>query len=194
MIKTREHLVRLLKASLFGAVLLTFLDSLQLKAGVLAYTSPAMWKMAWHVPVQFGILTFFLALVFKWLEDRYVLYLSFDHIKAKIVGETLLFGCVYAATAILLPAGSGLIALLLFGLLAVRLTVFGGHDYVIFAGFLAIFGSLLEIGVIEFGTYKYAQDDILGIPVWLPAFWANGAFLMRNLFTWVSSLKTSCKD
>ena len=42
-------------------------------------------------------------------------------------------------------------------------------------------GPLAEIAISATGAFDYANPDFAGIPMWLPALWANGGLLIRRL-------------
>ena len=92
-----------------------------------------------------------------------------------------LFVAAYLSTVVLdgapVPRHTGLLALL-----AIRL-VFGPvpGDWAV----RAVGGGRRAGGrgaISALGAFDYADPDFAGIPMWLPALWANGGLLIRRLF------------
>jgi hypothetical protein len=70
----------------------------------------------------------------------------------------------------------GLVALLA-GRLLLR-PVRGDWAYALIA---AIAGPAAEALISAAGAFDYAEPDLAGIPMWLPALWANGGIFIRRL-------------
>jgi hypothetical protein len=51
-----------------------------------------------------------------------------------------------------------------------------------FALVAAIAGPTVEAAIHAAGAFHYTEPDFLGIPLWLPALWANGGLAIRRLF------------
>ena len=45
----------------------------------------------------------------------------------------------------------------------------------------AIVGPAVEAAISAAGAFDYADPDFAGIPMWLPALWANGGLFIRRL-------------
>ena len=50
-----------------------------------------------------------------------------------------------------------------------------------YAAIAAVLGPLGEIAISATGAFDYANPDFAGIPMWLPALWANGGLLIRRM-------------
>ena len=50
-----------------------------------------------------------------------------------------------------------------------------------YAAIAAVAGPAAEIAISATGAFDYANPDFAGIPMWLPALWANGGLLIRRL-------------
>jgi hypothetical protein len=46
----------------------------------------------------------------------------------------------------------------------------------------AIAGPAAEAAIHAIGAFDYTEPDLLGLPIWLPALWANGGLAIRRLF------------
>jgi hypothetical protein len=95
------------------------------------------------------------------------------------VAELGVLVAAYLST-VLLADVPVLVTALLLALLAVRLVrpVRGDWAYAL-AGGLA--GPAAEIVIAATGAFNYADPDVAGIPLWLPALWANGGLFIRRL-------------
>ena len=158
-----------------GAVVGTALDGIHVYGDVLSYSSPDFGRWAWFVPIEFGLVAVLGYFVVLAIERG-----SRPVTAARAAGELVLFACLYGATALLdgdgapfLAAGLGLLAL-------ARLALGDGGDlpYVVIA---AIAGPLGEALISATDAFSYANPDLIGIPCWLPALWANGGFLIRRV-------------
>jgi hypothetical protein len=60
----------------------------------------------------------------------------------------------------------------------------GDLSYVLLA---AVLGPAGEAILSAAGAFSYAHPDLIGIPLWLPALWANAGFLIRRLMMLLAS-------
>ena len=67
-------------------------------------------------------------------------------------------------------------------LLAVRLSFASVPGDWAFALVAAVVGPLVEAAIHATGVFDYTEPDFLGIPLWLPALWANGGLAIRRIF------------
>jgi hypothetical protein len=51
-----------------------------------------------------------------------------------------------------------------------------------FALVAAIAGPATEAAIHALGAFDYTEPDFLGLPLWLPALWANGGLAIRRIF------------
>jgi hypothetical protein len=174
---------RLARCFLLGAVLGTLLDGIHAYGDVLSYPDPAFGRWAWFVPLEFGLLGVAAGLLAPAIERR----LPGDAIPqwtlAQRLAEAGLFTGLYLSTALIEPGGAvalaiALAALALFRLFASRTP--GDWLYVLAA---AVLGPAAEAIISAAGAFDYAEPDFAGIPVWLPALWANAGFVIRRLVT-----------
>jgi hypothetical protein len=166
---------------LLGAVLGTLLDGIHAYGDVLVYPDPAFGRWAWFVPIEFGLTGAAVGLVMPSLEqvvaDGETPWWSLG----QRAGEVLLFTGLYVATALVEPGGAVFLAVALAALAVLRV-VFGGvrGDWA-YALAAAVLGPAAEAIISALGAFDYADPDFLGIPIWLPALWANGGLLIRRL-------------
>jgi Protein of unknown function (DUF2878) len=174
-------LERLSLCFVLGAALGTLLDGIHAYGDVLAYPHPDFGRWAWFVPIEFGLLGLAAALVVPRLERLVAPDATIGWSAAGRAAETLLFGGLYALTALATDDQAALLAIALCALAAVRLlwyAVPGDWAYVVAA---ALLGPAAEAALSALGAFEYLEPDVAGIPYWLPALWANGGFLIRRL-------------
>ena len=56
-----------------------------------------------------------------------------------------------------------------------------------FALTAAVVGPAVEAAIHAAGAFDYTEPDFLGLPIWLPALWANGGLAIRRIFGPLSS-------
>jgi uncharacterized protein DUF2878 len=93
----------------------------------------------------------------------------------------LLAGLYVTSVAANGPGASTFLAGLLI-LLAVRLAFGDVRGDWAFALVAAIAGPAVEATIHATGAFDYTEPDFLGIPIWLPALWANGGLSIRRIF------------
>jgi hypothetical protein len=95
--------------------------------------------------------------------------------------ELALIVAAYLSTVVLDQAPAvvtgGLIALL-----AIRLTFRPVPGDWLYALIAAVAGTAIEATLSAAGAFDYADPDVAGIPMWLPALWANGGIFIRRFF------------
>lgn len=96
--------------------------------------------------------------------------------------ELPLLAGLYVTSVAANGPGNWLFAGALLVLLAVRL-VFGAvrGDWA-FALVAAVAGPAVEATIHATGAFDYTEPDFLGIPIWLPALWANAGLSIRRIF------------
>ena len=161
-----------------GALVGTLLDGIHVYGDVESYPDPDFGRWAWFVPLEFGLAGAAAGALIPLLE-RLVgppELPAFNRIAelAVIVGA-------YLSTVVLDEAPIVVTAALLV-LLAGRLAfqpIPGDWAYALIA---AIAGPAIEAAVSALGAFDYADPDFAGIPMWLPALWANGGLFIRRFF------------
>jgi hypothetical protein len=162
-----------------GAVVGTLLDGIHAYGDVLSYPDPAFGRWAWFVPLEFGLLGALAGMLAPTLERIAGRTSSFA--TGERVRELAVFACLYLATALVGRDWSFGLAVALTALALARLargSARGDWLYVLLAAALGPAGEAL---MSAFGAFEYRDPDLAGVPIWLPALWANGGFLIRRL-------------
>jgi hypothetical protein len=163
-----------------GAVLGTLLDGIHVYGDVESYPDPLLGRWAWFVPLEFGLAGALAGALIPALErvagppspEQWPLGVR--------VAELALIVLAYLATVVLDEAPvlvtAGLIALV-----AIRLTLRPVEGDWLYALIGAVAGPVIEAVISAVGAFDYADPDVAGIPMWLPALWANGGIFIRRL-------------
>jgi hypothetical protein len=171
---------RLAICFLLGAVLGTAFDGIHLYGDVESYPDPAFGRWAWFVPVEFGAVAALTGALIPSLERLAGPPRPPQWSPAMRVAELCLIAVAYTSTVVLDDAPViltvGLLALVTARLL-IR-PVPGDWAYALIA---AVVGPAVEAALSAGGAFDYADPDFAGIPLWLPALWANGGVFMRRL-------------
>jgi hypothetical protein len=161
---------KLAAAFLLGATLGTALDAIHAYGDVEAYPNDALDRLAWFVPLEFGLAGIAVAVAIPVLE--------------RAAGEgrlPLLAGLYVTSVAANGPGAAAFLAGLLV-LLAVRLAFGEVRGDWAFALVAAVAGPAVEAIVHATGAFDYTEPDFLGLPMWLPALWANAGISIRRVF------------
>jgi hypothetical protein len=163
-----------------GAIVGTLLDGIHAYGDVLTYDQRSFGRWAWFVPLEFGLLALVVGLAVPLLERAGGGEPS-NWSAVTRLAELALFAVLYAVTALLGDDAPVAVAAAL-GALAVGRLVFDGADGDwLYVGLAALLGPAGEAALVALGPFEYLEPDVAGIPVWLPALWANGGFLVRRL-------------
>jgi hypothetical protein len=172
---------RLAACFAIGAVAGTLLDGLHLLGDVLSYEHEAFGEWAWFVPVEFGLAGLAAGLAIPLIERAVGPDAPPRFSTAGRVGEGILFAALYGATALFDGDGAPWLLVGLTLLLLVRLWLWSVPGDSAYAAIAAVAGPAAEIAISATGAFDYAHPDFAGIPMWLPALWANGGLLIRRL-------------
>ena len=170
---------------LLGAVLGTLLDGIHAYGDVLAYPDPAFGRWAWFVPLEFGLIGVGVGLADAVARTSWLAAGGTPHAgspgpagrRAGCCSRPLLRDRAGR------PAGAVVLAV---ALGCAR----GGQGAHVAAlarrlgstcSLAAVLGPAGEAMLSALGAFDYADPDFAGIPIWLPALWANGGFLIRRL-------------
>jgi hypothetical protein len=162
-----------------GAVTGTLLDGIHAYGDVLSYPHPAFGRWAFFVPLEFGLLGMLAGMLAPTLERIAGATPAFPI--AERVRELVVFAFLYLATAIVPADWRFALAAALTALALARLargSARGDWLYVLLAAALGPAGEALMSAL---GAFEYRDPDVAGVPIWLPALWANGGFLIRRL-------------
>jgi hypothetical protein len=159
----------------------TLLDGIHLLGDVLSYEEQAFGEWAWFVPLEFGLAGLLAGLVMPTIERAVGPPVPVRPTAALRVAELLLFAAAYGATALWDGDAALWLTLGLTALVGLRLWLAPIPGDWAYAALAAVLGPLAEIAISATGAFAYAHPDFAGIPMWLPALWANGGLLIRRL-------------
>jgi hypothetical protein len=178
--KRMPFAVRLVTCFALGALLGTALDGIHAYGDVLSYPDPAFGRWAWFVPLEFGLVGALAGALIPALERAVGPRTLPPWSLAVRIAELGVIVAAYLATVVLMDAPVVLTVGLL-GLLTARLAlrpVPGDWAYALIA---AVAGPAGEALLTAADAFSYADPDFAGIPMWLPALWANGGIFIRRL-------------
>jgi hypothetical protein len=165
---------------LVGAALGTAFDGIHVYGDVLSYPDPAFGRWAWFVPLEFGVVGALAGALIPSLERLAGPPRAPHWTPATRIAELCVIVAAYVSTVVLADAPE-VATLGLLTLLAARLAlrpVRGDWAYALIA---AVAGPAVEAALSGAGAFDYADPDFAGIPMWLPALWANGGIFIRRL-------------
>ena len=172
---------RLATCFCLGALLGTLLDGIHLYGDVESYPDPSFGRWAWFVPLEFGAAGALAGALIPVLERRVGPPDPPHWSPAARIAELGLLVVAYTSTVVLDEAPV-LVTAGLLALLAIRLTgrrVPGDWLYALLG---AVAGPVVEATLAAADAFDYADPDFAGIPLWLPALWANGGLFIRRMF------------
>jgi hypothetical protein len=139
-------------------------------------------ELGWFVPLEFGLAGVASAIAVPLLER----VVAPGRTRAWTIWERLREVPLLAGLYVTSVAANGPDAPIFLGallvLLAVRLAFAAEPGDWAFALVAAIAGPLAEATIHATGAFDYTEPDVLGLPLWLPALWANGGLAIRRIF------------
>jgi hypothetical protein len=172
---------RLAASFVLGAALGTALDAVHAYGDVESYANPVIGRLGWFVPLEFGLVGLAAGVAVPQL-DRVLAGRAFAWPPAARLRELALIGVLYAGTVIANGWGAAPLTIAFVAVLVRRLAGNPATGDWAFALIAAIAGPAVEATLVAVGAFDYTEPDLLGIPVWLPALWANGGLVIRRLF------------
>ena len=172
---------RLATCFCLGALLGTLLDGIHLYGDVESYPDPSFGRWAWFVPLEFGAAGALAGALIPVLERHVGPPDPPRWSPAARIAELCLLVVAYTSTVVLDEAPV-LVTAGLLALLAIRLTVRRVPGDWLYALLGAVAGPLVEATLAAADAFDYADPDFAGIPLWLPALWANGGLFIRRMF------------
>lgn len=164
-----------------GASLGTGLDALHVYGDVETYANPVIGQLGWFVPLEFGLVGLVAGVIVPALDRRLAGQTLAWPLGVK-VRELALIVALYAATVAANGWGATLLVAAFTVLVMLRVTrgaVPGDWSFALVA---ALAGPAVEAALVALGAFDYTEPDLLGLPIWLPALWANGGLVVRRLF------------
>jgi hypothetical protein len=172
---------RLATCFAIGAVAGTLLDGIHLGGDVLSYDHEAFGEWAWFVPLEFGLAGLVAGIAIPWIECAAGPGVPPRFGAGQRAAELAFFAALYGATALWDGDGAPWLLAGLTAVAVVRLVVAPVQGDWAYAALAAVLGPLGEILISATGAFDYANPDFAGIPMWLPALWANGGLLIRRM-------------
>jgi hypothetical protein len=163
-----------------GALLGTLLDGIHVYGDVESYPDPLLGRWAWFVPLEFGAAGVLAGALIPRLEALVGPPRPPRWTPAIRVAELCLLVAAYVSTVVL-DGAPAVVTLGLIVLLAGRLLLRPERGDWAYALTAAIAGPAAEALISAAGAFDYAEPDFAGIPMWLPALWANGGLFIRRL-------------
>jgi hypothetical protein len=165
-----------------GATLGTALDAIHVYGDVETYPNEVFGRLGWFVPLELGLAGVAVAIAIPVLERAFgrggpPAWTSWERVR-----ELPLLAGLYVTSVAANGPDAWLFAAALLVLLTVRLAfapVPGDWAFALVAGMA---GPAIEAAIHAVGAFDYTEPDLLGVPIWLPALWANGALAIRRLF------------
>jgi len=162
-----------------GATLGTVLDAIDVYSGVERYTVPALFDLAWWVPLLLGTAAVAIGYSHTMVDPliahmRPVRRLSISF--AELMW--LLLAYLVGASTLESIAKVGLLTLIYinFWLLAGR-----SWQSLLFSLVTAITGTLVEMTLVAAGAFSYLHPDVLGVPYWLPCIYACASLAVGDV-------------
>ena len=162
-----------LRLALLGATLGVALDWLHVASGTTAYAEPAMFGLAWWVPLLFGAAAVAMGLA-RPLAERLTDRMSTELTTGGAVTGLVLFVLAYLGSSFL-QFPSFVVAAIISVLF---LCVWGTSDGTVLGFCLAfataVIGTAVEVGLSGAGVFAHAHQELAGVAAWLPALYATG--------------------
>ena len=173
---------RLAAAFALGATLGTALDAIHAYGDVESYPNEVLGRLGWFVPIEFGLAGVASALAVPLLERAFGEGRPPPWTVWERLRELPLLAGLYVTSVGVNGPEATLFLVALLVLLAARLAFAGTRGDWAFALFAAIAGPAAEATIHALGAFDYTEPDLLGLPLWLPALWANGGLAIRRIF------------
>jgi hypothetical protein len=171
---------RLAICFLLGAVLGTAFDGIHLYGDVESYPDPAFGRWAWFVPLEFGVVAALAGALIPALERLAGPPRLPEWSPGARVAELCLITAAYTSTVVL-DGEPVIVTVGLLALVTARLVISPVPGDWLYALIAAVVGPAVEAALSAAGAFDYIDPDFAGIPLWLPALWANGGIFMRRL-------------
>jgi hypothetical protein len=178
----RDVAGRLGAAFALGAALGTALDALHAYGDVETYPHAELGRLGWFVPLEFGLAGVAATLAVPALERRFGPPRPPRWSLPERLLEVALIAGLYGLTVLGNGSPAPFVLAVLLIVLAIRLTLFSTTGDWAFALAGAVLGPAVEAILAAIGVFHYTEPDIAGVPMWLPAIWANGGLLVRRVF------------
>jgi hypothetical protein len=166
---------------LFGAVFGSALDAIHTHSGTTAYTHEIGLKMAWWTPLVFGVAGLLVGLSYPVARRIARSPVAARSTVSRAAGGFAFFAALYLASGYLPASNAVKLAVLAAGALVLGVSTAPTRVAFGLALVTAIVGPSVEVLLVAAGTFRHLQPDVFGIPAWLPALYAAGAFAFGGL-------------
>ena len=168
---------QLLTAFVLGGVYISLGDRSHIAFGVLSQVDTSFFGQAWWVPPMFGAVSISLIQGLQVIR-RLLGEETPERSPVRLTVAAIAFLVVYSLTGPLGGGGVPLAAVLTL-LWVVRLVIWRERrSTIILCLLIAALGPLGEWIVSALGFFSYANPDLLGLPVWLPAVYLHGGLVV----------------
>jgi len=161
-----------IRLALLGATLGVALDWVHVASGTTAYTEPAMFGLAWWVPLLFSAAAVAMGLA-RPLAERLTDRMSTELTTSGAMTGLGIFVAAYLASSFL-PFPSLVVAAIISVLF---LCAWGTSDGTALGFGLAfataVIGTAVEVGLTAAGVFTHAHQELAGVAAWLPALYAT---------------------
>lgn len=170
---------------LFGGILISLGDRVQLAYGLLTQDDTSFFGQAWWVIPTFGLVSVALYDGFRLTR----------HLTKEAPREATLKSCALACVLFLaayastgpLDAWGPWLAVLLTALWIPRVIARRSRAALLFSILLALLGPLGEIAQVNTGRFAYDHPDLGQVPSWLFAIYLHGALAVHELESYLSA-------
>lgn len=161
-----------------GATAGSALDAIHTHSGTTVYASPLRWAfdMAWWTPPLFGLAGLSIGISYPLVEQRLGREVAPKQPGWKVALAFAAFVLLYVASGYLPASNPVKLAVLLGGVVALGATMAPTKEAFALAALAGVTGPVVEIVLVNAKTFFHLQPDFAGIPMWLPALYASGAF------------------
>src|SRR4030095_8726593 len=164
---------------ILGAILGSFYDGFHHHSGTTYYPNPWIFKMAWWVPLNFGLAILAVANSHV-LMDRILKRSSRPLSWGLVVLGLAFFGAVYWMSGFL-PTDRLKYLWVYTGAAIIWLLFDRTWQGIVLALLTGIAGSAVEITLIALKLFFYVRPDFMGIPYWLPGLYFAASVTVGNL-------------
>jgi hypothetical protein len=159
-----------------GATVGAGFDALHTHSGTTMYAVEWFAKMAWWVPLLFGTTGVIALGAYPLFESLLGRELRAPKWQVPMALGVVSFAVLYALSGFL-PASNGVKLVVIGGAAAALCLAFCRTTASLgIAAIAAVGGVLVEASLVRIGAFWYVAPDYAGVPLWLPALYAAGAF------------------
>lgn len=161
-----------------GATAGSALDAIHTHSGTTVYTAPIRWAfdMAWWTPLLFGLAGLSIGISYPLMKRLRNLDCAPVHAPSRVAVAFFAFVGLYFVSGFLPASNPVKLVVLVAGALALGATMARTKIAFALAAVAAVTGPVVEILLVSQNTFLHLQPDFAGIPMWLPALYASGAF------------------